>query len=1149
MKSTRSAALRDKPAENPPSINARAVVRETVAADFMPASIRPPLTLVLGPAGAGKTEWTLNRFAAESGSALLVVASGPQAETRAAQLAALTGQDSAQLRARILPFHALVGELTAAQPDAAPPIGRPFQLLILGDVVRQQLRADDYFGPMQNAPGFVPALAERVREWKLARLTPEALAAAVSPAVEQLNEPVFARKAEELARLYQAYERFLQTHGLSDEEDQMLRAIGSADAGLSSLLEATSLILVDGFYRFHRAQRDLLHALAYRGQLSGRQVALTLPYDSTRPLLSAAPERTLCALRQAFACEEITLSCTFDPATPVLSTLSLGLFAPSNAPAVPAPVLRSGEAETLQIFDAPNPYVEAEMVARAFRRLHDTRRYSWNDFAVILRGMGDYAPILAAVFERYAIPLGVDGPERLTENPLLKTLLHLLDVLRRGWQREDVLAFLKSSYTAPDKLEADSLRRLATRKGVRAGKVAWRALAAHLPQRDDPESLAAILERMAEADAQLTMQPEEPSFFADCIVQLCEGFGLLERIAQGEPLRQQRDRAAYEEATRVMHALTRMARLSGRGRMSFAAFHDELRQAWEHASALALPEGDLVRVSEPYDARERPIKIAAIMGLTERVFPRRILEDPFLRDEERLALRQAAGIELEPQKARSDDERFLFYLAVTAPSERLILSFPRSTNESDALPSFYLDDVRAVFTPETTLHTVSRTLADVAPRAHEAVSAHDRLLAACADLFDPGNAGEEGQQALRQAVSQIETILTDPQEAAILRAVLASRHRPRLPRLDDPQVRAAFSQQKRAYSVSELETYARCPFQYLMRHVMRLRPEMDGGSARAEGTLLHAVLRRHYRARQQTPQAAPLNEEELRADLDNHLAATLEQAALDLSPHRLRMTQRVLTQALHGFARREVRFTSQFGMTPTHFELAFGLGEPGVRLRDDDERDEEAAIGAEYEPDHEVNGDRHDDYDPASRREPLEIQSPDTGEIVRICGVIDRVDFDASGTRALTLDYKLGTPPEQADILRGRSLQLPIYLLAMQQVFHKVGAVACYDSMRETGRRRLHRTEHTNVRQFAPMLPLDEGNMVTPLNREQFQNLVKTTEATAIRLARGIQSGNIEATPGDHCRACAYADVCRTTLAGHDGEPLPLAVSHPSPPQ
>ena len=90
-----------------------------------------------------------------------------------------------------------------------------------------------------------------------------------------------------------------------------------------------------------------------------------------------------------------------------------------------------------------------------------------------------------------------------------------------------------------------------------------------------------------------------------------------------------------------------------------------------------------MRVAEPYETRELPLKVAAVMGLTERVFPRRITEDPFLRDVERIALRQATGLDLEEQRGRADDERFFFYLAVTAPAERLILSYPRSTDESD----------------------------------------------------------------------------------------------------------------------------------------------------------------------------------------------------------------------------------------------------------------------------------------------------------------------------------------------------------------------------------------------------------------------------------------------------------------------------------
>jgi hypothetical protein len=91
--------------------------------------------------------------------------------------------------------------------------------------------------------------------------------------------------------------------------------------------------------------------------------------------------------------------------------------------------------------------------------------------------------------------------------------------------------------------------------------------------------------------------------------------------------------------------------------------------------------------------------------------------------------------------------------------------------------------------------------------------------------------------------------------------------------------------------------------------------------------------------------------------------------------------------------------------------------------------------------------------------------------------------------------------------------------------------------MRETGRRRFHRAEHVNIRQFQPLIPLDDPSNVKPLSREQYEELTTTAEAAAVRTVRAMEAARVEATPGDHCKTCSYRDVCRTSLAeGHDGE-------------
>jgi ATP-dependent helicase/DNAse subunit B len=421
------------------------------------------------------------------------------------------------------------------------------------------------------------------------------------------------------------------------------------------------------------------------------------------------------------------------------------------------------------------------------------------------------------------------------------------------------------------------------------------------------------------------------------------------------------------------------------------------------------------------------------------------------------------------------------------------------------------------------LLTVSRTLADVAPQPEEVVSENDRLLAACAGLFDPGAASdaEERAQRIRQAAALMQACLqSDNGEGRAVRAVVASRHLPRLPRLEAPELRSDFAGQKPIYSVSELETYRRCPFQYLLRHVLQLRPEEDGAGPRQQGTLLHGVLRRYFR--QRAAQRPDL--ETMRAELNRILTETLASAALDTGPHHRHITERMLADALDGFAEREQRFAPQFGMEPTHFELAFGLGAISAARLDDEEREMDDTLPA---------------HDPASCPEPLRIAAQDGGPTVEVCGSMDRVDCDLTGQRALVMDYKLSQSVDYSAMQRGDSLQMPLYLLAMERLFGMAGAAACYDAMREPGRRRLFRTEHVNLRQFAPITPLENGTTVKPLNREQYADLIKTAETTTVRTARAIAAGRIEPTPGECCRACSYSDVCRmTSTGGHDGEAI-----------
>src|SRR5215218_6119999 len=73
--------------------------------------------------------------------------------------------------------------------------------------------------------------------------------------------------------------------------------------------------------------------------------------------------------------------------------------------------------------------------------------------------------------------------------------------------------------------------------------------------------------------------------------------------------------------------------------------------------------------------------------------------------------------------------------------------------------------------------------------------------------------------------------------------------------------------------------------------------------------------------------------------------------------------------------------------------------------------------------------------DPDSKEEPLELtrQTFVGDETIKISGQIDRVDVAKDNT-LIAYDYKLSTGSSRGDIISGRSLQLPIYLEALEKL-------------------------------------------------------------------------------------------------------------------
>ena len=165
--------------------------------------------------------------------------------------------------------------------------------------------------------------------------------------------------------------------------------------------------------------------------------------------------------------------------------------------------------------------------------------------------------------------------------------------------------------------------------------------------------------------------------------------------------------------------------------------------------------------------------------------------------------------------------------------------------------------------------------------------------------------------------------------------------------------------------------------------------------------------------------------------------------------------------------------------------------------------------------------------DAMSSPEPVEIKTP--AGMIRLRGKIDRVDRTPDGRFAI-YDYKTGQVPSVADIGRGLHLQIPLYLLAAENLLHdqglRQGTAGAYYQLRDLencGRKGLFADKSQRGQVYA-----GQGRGLP--EPEVFRQLIEQTRGFALSYARSMRRGLFHVTrqsPAKACPYCAYRQTCR----------------------
>ena len=422
-----------------------------------------------------------------------------------------------------------------------------------------------------------------------------------------------------------------------------------------------------------------------------------------------------------------------------------------------------------------------------------------------------------------------------------------------------------------------------------------------------------------------------------------------------------------------------------------------------------------VFVGTPHQIRGRAFTVVFVPGLAERVFPQRVREDPLLPDD----ARRVTDTRLVTRPDRTSAERLLLRLAMGAATDRLYLSYPRLGAEMGDMrprvPSFYALDVMRAMTGRVPDH---RALAVEA--AEEA-----NVSLAWPAPRDPARAVDDLEHDLAVLGPLLETrdvaavkgharylLELNP---ALRRSVISrwARAHARWSTSDGliqvtPATTRALGHHRlrnRPYSLSALQRFATCPYQFLLAAIHRLEPwEEPEPLVRMDpltrGSLFHRAQAEFFRELK-AGGALPITASNLTAAIGtlhgviNRVAAQYED---DLAPAIKRVWRDEIDDIRRDLGIWAHRLAGHREWVPEYFEFSFGLHDEG--------------------------------RDPRSLPDPIVLES---GFILR--GSVDLIEQSPDGSALRVTDHKTGRNRSNRDLIIGGGtvLQPVLYSMAIER--------------------------------------------------------------------------------------------------------------------
>jgi ATP-dependent helicase/nuclease subunit B len=1027
--------------------------------------------LVLGKAGSGKTHLVLQKFFRyveehKEDNVIFILPTHSQVEHLRDHILR-TSAYKGYLDTGLVTFSGLANRIldSADNSPLRKPLNEGEKDLVLSSILKD---ADTgYFSEVADYAGFKSALLDFIREIKENSLDPPAFEDVLRKVQTGKKHSPLNLKCSELVTLYDRYQQALKKNRFLDKEDLLAQAQSHLNKNTFSEIK---LLLVDGFHDYTQLELKILAKLTSLVP----NVYVTLPHQTTNPVPPAfqVSHKTYSRLT-GLGFQEMRLDENKRTTSQMLRHIEENVFTQPDEQALP------DSGTPLKITAAANMQDEVEQIARRIRKLTYAEGYTFSQIAVIFRNIEKYQDLVEDTFTRFSIPVRIYGKDSLKENSLIKAIMNTISVFTNKWQDKAVWKVLKSN-TGIDlnliyKLEQEYLI-----SGKTDDYNKWLKLVS-IPEL---EPVSNFLKQLKGVFCKLEGK-HAYGHYCDCVIEIVNMFYIPAFVPSKENYNleiadmMKSDAGALREFLLILNNST-MGELAG---VTETVTFEEFLHTFESQVALTSYKKtdrrkEVVNIINVLEARQWEIPVVFVGGLLEKEFPRQVRENLFLKDYYRSRLNATGNIVLREASEKMAEDRYLFYIAITRAKEKLYLSYPSANSNGNlTLPSFFLSDIQKLFSEKVCKEiTIQRNLSSIIPEPEEILTSTDSKNFVYYHLSSPRVS--EREQCEKEVALWLYNNREDEsslrEELSTLTALIDSYNNLQL-KFSDKKIIKKISETSRRFSPTKLKDYAQCPYKYFGSTTMNLRHATTKSlDSRMQGSIIHKVLEEYFK---DTKDITKIFNDVFKKKTRGMIIGFDE----------LKIRNEMLKTLLAFESMESSSDTSTF--KPSMFEVKFG--------------DEEI--------------------------ETLKICDSNNGGI-EISGKIDRIDIsEVDGEKiGVIIDYKYGqTEFKSTDLEEGLDLQLPIYLLALREMFNIVPVAAEFYALKSSKRTGIYNRElidnlSLNIKPMKKSLSVDN---------KEFNKMLKEAENHILRFSKEIRNGRIELAPAniDYCGEgnCDFANVCR----------------------